>query len=336
MAGTNKSKENTNTSTHAAISDVHDIESSYGLLPIATLGVSSDVTSLLTLVLCDSASTHSWVSSSLVNRLRLVREPVNLSISGFHSTTVVETQRVKFTVSSEPIISDFVFSECAFVRDNFPIGSELINIADLQDKNPQLAPIKHTQYTCEDVEIIIGQNYYHAVRPIEFILGDDKNSPCSVRLPIGWVISGPLPPSVHSTSSCLKCLVEDSSLTGQIKSWYELESYGAFKQVELHMFGDSSQDVFCAVGFLRARLSSSHKTQISFIFGKARVAPMKALSIPKLELQAALLATRLKDDILTALTVSVNHVYMWTDKTTVLQWLNSTEKLPVFIANRVG
>ena len=69
------------------------------------------------------------------------------------------------------------------------------------------------------------------------------------------------------------------------------------------MFGDSSQDVFCAVGFLRARLSSSHKTQISFIFGKA-------LSIPKLELHAALLAKRLKDDILTAPTVSINHVYM--------------------------
>ena len=102
------------------------------------------------------------------------------------------------------------------------------------------------------------------------------------------------------------------------------------------MFGDSSQDVFCAVEFLRARLSSWHKTQISFIFGKARVAPMKALSIPELELQAALLATRLKDDILTALTVCINHVYMWTDSTTVLQWLNSTEKLPVFVANRVG
>ena len=81
-------------------------------------------------------------------------------------------------------------------------------------------------------------------------------------------------------------------------------------QIELHMFGDSSQDVFCAVRFLRAQLSSSHKTQISFIFGKARLAPMKALFIPKLELQAALLTTRLKDDILTALTVSINHVYL--------------------------
>ena len=99
-------------------------------------------------------------------------------------------------------------------------------------------------------------------------------------------------------------------------------------QIELHMFGDSSRDVFCAFGFLRARLSSSHKTQISFIFGKAYVAPMKVLSIPKLELQAALLTTRLKDGIMTFLSVSINHDYMWADSTTVLQCLNSTEKLP--------
>ena len=49
-----------------------------------------------------------------------------------------------------------------------------------------------------------------------------------------------------------------------------------------------------------------------------------------------MLATRLKDDILTALTVCNIYVYMWTDDTTVLLWLNSTEKLPVFFANRVG
>ena len=82
--------------THAAVSDVHDIESSKELLPIATLVVSSDVISLL---ICDSASTHSWVSSSLLNRLGLVGEPVNLSISGFNSTTVVETQRTSLQFS---------------------------------------------------------------------------------------------------------------------------------------------------------------------------------------------------------------------------------------------
>ena len=145
----------------------------------------------------------------IVNRLALVEGPVNLSISGFISTTVFQTQRVKITVSSEPNNSDFVLPLSAYVEDKTPIGSELINFADLQNKYLQLAPIKPTQYTSEDVEVIIGQDYFHAVKPIEFILGDDKNSPCSVRLPIGWVISGPFSPSVVSTSSCFKCVVED-------------------------------------------------------------------------------------------------------------------------------
>ena len=195
-------------------------------------GVSSDVTSLLTLVLCDSASTHSWVSSSIVNRLGLIGEHVNLSISGFNSTTVVETERVKFTVSSEPNNSDFVFPICAHVEDNIRIGSELINFAELQNKNPQLAPIKPTHFTYNYVEVMIGQDYYQAVRPNEFILGYDKNSPFSVDLPIGWVTHRPLPPSVVSNSLCFKWVVEDSSLADQIKSWYELEYYGALKQVD--------------------------------------------------------------------------------------------------------
>ena len=56
---------------------------------------------------------------------------------------------------------------------------------------------------------------------------------------------------------------------------------------------------------------------------------MKAISIPKLELQASLLATRLKIDIMKALSIPINDVFMWTDSTTELQWLHST-------ANRVG
>ena len=47
-----------------------------------------------------------------------------------------------------------------------------------------------------------------------------------------------MPPSVNSTSSCFKCAVKDSSLTDQIKSWYELESYGAFKQVDARSAAD--------------------------------------------------------------------------------------------------
>ena len=62
---------------------------------------------------------------------------------------------------------------------------------------------------------------------------------------------------------------------------------------------------------------------------------MKVMTVPKLELQAALQAARLKQDICRALTVHISKVFMWTDRTTVLQWLNSTSKQPIFVANRV-
>ena len=109
-----------------------------------------------------------------------------------------------------------------------------------------------------------------------------------------------------------------------------------FDQIELHMFGDSSQHVFCAIAFLRARLASSRQTELAFVFGKARVASKKALSIPKLELPAALLGTRLKEEILKGLTFKVADIFICTDSTTYLQWLNSCKKLPVFVGDRSG
>ena len=107
-----------------------------------------------------------------------------------------------------------------------------------------------------------------------------------------------------------------------------------FDQIELHMFGDSSQDVFCAVAFFRAQLASSHQTELVLVFGAARIAPMEALSIPKLDLQAALLATRLNEEILKGLTFKVTDIFTWTVSTTILQWLNFCNKLPVFVINQ--
>ena len=63
---------------------------------------------------------------------------------------------------------------------------------------------------------------------------------------------------------------------------------------------------------------------------------MKVLSIPKLELQAALLAARLKSVVCDALDFNFSRIFLWTDSTTVIQWLHSEAKQPVFIANRVS
>ena len=63
---------------------------------------------------------------------------------------------------------------------------------------------------------------------------------------------------------------------------------------------------------------------------------MKHYTIPKLGLMAAVTANRIKDLILKEHRISFASTYLWSDSTTVLQWLHSSDKKqPNFVANRV-
>ena len=64
---------------------------------------------------------------------------------------------------------------------------------------------------------------------------------------------------------------------------------------------------------------------------------MKEQSIPRLELQAAMYGTRLKQLIVDKHNVEIERPFFWTDSTTVSQWLHGADqKQPVFVANRVA
>ena len=104
---------------------------------------------------------------------------------------------------------------------------------------------------------------------------------------------------------------------------------------QLHVFVDASQSAMCAVIYLRAHCDQL--LQISFFVGKYRVAPIRATTIPKLELQAALIGLRLVTSIKKFLPLTIEETFFWSDSSTVLQWIGSSHKrLPVFVANRVA
>ena len=105
--------------------------------------------------------------------------------------------------------------------------------------------------------------------------------------------------------------------------------------MQLQMFDDSSQDVLSAVAFFRKKVSTDDctSTELVFVCRKAWVAPMKALMIPKLVIQALLLAARLRKDFHNAITLEIDKIFMWTDSTAVLHWLHLLEKQPIFVAN---
>ena len=76
---------------------------------------------------------------------------------------------------------------------------------------------------------------------------------------------------------------------------------------------------------------------MSYVIGKSRVAPIKYMTIPKLELQAAMTAVRLKNTLVLEHRLNIDSIIFWSDSSTVIQWIkNSTKKQPVFVANRVA
>ena len=82
--------------------------------------------------------------------------------------------------------------------------------------------------------------------------------------------------------------------------------------------------------------NASH-SYCSFIIGKARVAPLKAVSIPRLELTAAVLSVRLYLLVTEKLDLPNCNCVFWTDSTATLQCIqNNTKRFTVFVANRLA
>ncbi|KRX72824.1 hypothetical protein T4E_7436, partial [Trichinella pseudospiralis] len=61
------------------------------------------------------------------------------------------------------------------------------------------------------------------------------------------------------------------------------------QRVELHVFGDASETAYGAVAYLLSTAQGGG-AEVKFVAAKSRVAPVKKLTLPRLELMAALLA----------------------------------------------
>lgn len=107
-------------------------------------------------------------------------------------------------------------------------------------------------------------------------------------------------------------------------------------KVELHGFCDSSLEVYCAVVYIR--IVSSTGVTVKFLSSKTRVAPLKSLTIPRLELLGCLLLTNLLNECKIALhkKVKIDEMFCWSDSEVSLYWINGKEKTwKPWVENRV-
>ena len=104
---------------------------------------------------------------------------------------------------------------------------------------------------------------------------------------------------------------------------------------ELHVFADASQAAYGAVAYLV--WETPQGPHVNLVSAKARVAPLRHTTIPRLELMAAIVASRLAHSIFEEFKTKPSTVTFWSDSTIVLNWLRSeSASFKPFVGVRVA
>ena len=112
--------------------------------------------------------------------------------------------------------------------------------------------------------------------------------------------------------------------------------FQSIQLIEIHNFADASSYTYGACSYLRL-VDANGNISCLFLLGKSRLAPIKKVSVPRLELTAAVVAVRLDVLLRRELDLSSSCSFYWTDSLAVLQSIkNRTKRFPVFVANRLS
>ncbi|XP_058837183.1 uncharacterized protein LOC131693415 [Topomyia yanbarensis] len=120
------------------------------------------------------------------------------------------------------------------------------------------------------------------------------------------------------------------------RCYFEEATEQTYKRLQLHVFVDASEVAFSAVAYFRV-IDIEGKAECSLVAARTKVAPLKPLSIPRLELQAAVLGSRLMSFVQENHSVKVKQRFLWSDSATVLAWLRADHRrYKQYVACRVG
>ena len=112
--------------------------------------------------------------------------------------------------------------------------------------------------------------------------------------------------------------------------------FGQPTNCQLHHFSDASERGYGTVTYLRMQ-NNHNRIHVAFIQSKARVAPLKPVTIPRMELTAALLAVRVDTMLKVELQLPLEKSCFWTDSTSVLKYIrNEDRRFQTFVANRIA
>ena len=116
---------------------------------------------------------------------------------------------------------------------------------------------------------------------------------------------------------------------------YKPQDFGKVTTVELHNFSDASLYGYGQCSYLRL-VDDQNRIHCTLVMAKSRVAPLKPITIPRLELTAALVSAKVSAFLQKELEYNEMEIFYWTDSKVVLGYIgNDARRFHVFVSNRV-
>lgn len=120
----------------------------------------------------------------------------------------------------------------------------------------------------------------------------------------------------------------------QVNRWIGL--IGETDHIEIHGFCDASSQLYAAAVYIKTR-HSNECVEVNLVAAKTKLAPIKTITIPRLELCGAVLLSQLLKRCTNTLSLETGEKFAWCDSKIVLAWLNSCpSRWSVFVVNRVS
>ena len=110
-----------------------------------------------------------------------------------------------------------------------------------------------------------------------------------------------------------------------ISRCYKPENFGPVVRTELHHFSDASVKGYGQCSYVRM-IDEQQRIHCTLVMGKSRVAPLKPVTVPRLELTAAVCSVRISQQLRRELSYHIDQEYFWTDSKVVLGYISNESR----------
>ncbi|XP_054746732.1 uncharacterized protein LOC129251360 [Anastrepha obliqua] len=322
-------------------SRTHNFKSCYSntdngvLLGTAMVNIFHNNVNFTARALIDSGSECSFITERLKRRINLPSKRLHAQVSGVNNSISAQVRQacsLQLRSSIDPYVKiNTIALVLPQLTGNLPT---CLVSAMTRQAFPDLTLADKRFFVNEPVDLVLGGDIYPQI-----ILSGLKKNVLSTLLAqetvFGWILTGRAE-TVSPPNKIVSLFSEVTLDYGEfdnirIPRWVH---YSPADNAEIHGFCDASEKAYAAAVYLRVK--KQDQVYLNLLLAKTRVAPVKTISLPRLELCGAVLLADIIETVTENLSLAHLDVHLWTDSTIVLAWIRKPPcSWSTFVAHRV-